>query len=440
MRNILLIGGTLIFILASLVLLNSISATTRDEMPDLESFPNRSTYNIGATGYSVFYSFLNSSSVTVSRWEEPFEKLNKSLNIENPQTLVIVGRVRKRITDDEIKHLLEWVNSGGRLVLIDREPYTQLQKVFEKKGLTILPDWSLHGFDPLDRYSMIGNTPAAKPVQPVPYLLGINAVQTSKLFASVNYYSTQDHVNPQDDSPDNSSDDEILGIKENLDMSAYGMSERMILMKTDTHGVFAEVKFGYGRIYFIGDPYIFSNAGISLADNARFGRMFLASLPKPLMFDEYHQGFAKGNKTIVSYFSNTPAIAIFFQVCVLAFVFVYSKSRRFSRPLPLKDKQRSAKTEYLAAMAGLSAKMGAYEIAIENIYGEFKKRMSRHFGKEVFLSPSAAAKIIAARLNESPDKLYNIFLRCEEILNGGKCSAKEALGLAAELRRLEKSL
>jgi hypothetical protein len=52
----------------------------------------------------------------------------------------------------------------------------------------------------------------------------------------------------------------------------------------------------------------------------------------------------------------------------------FSQSRRFARPLPPDEPNRLSKLEYVAAMAQLQQTTKGYDLAIENIYTDFRRR------------------------------------------------------------------
>ncbi|MGI8997973.1 MAG: DUF4350 domain-containing protein, partial [Pyrinomonadaceae bacterium] len=52
--------------------------------------------------------------------------LSRALGKSGPATFVIIGPLRRALTEEEAERLLSWVDGGGRLVVIDREPATEL--------------------------------------------------------------------------------------------------------------------------------------------------------------------------------------------------------------------------------------------------------------------------------------------------------------------------
>ena len=151
------------------------------------------------------------------------------------------------------------------------------------------------------------------------------------------------------------------------------------------------------RIVFVTDPYIVSNAGIAIADNAQLGINLVATNGGIVAFDEYHQGYGIDNNRFIQFFAGTPVVAIFIQAVVLIGFVFYSQSRRFARPVPEAEPDRLSKLEYVAAMAELQSRTRAYDLAIENIYNEFRRRAARLFGLEIH---QATSRELAIRIAE----------------------------------------
>src|SRR5215207_8549917 len=120
--TIILTFGVIIGLLA---LLNTLTYVKQDETPDMELAPNRSTYHSGPTGTRALHDFLNESGYKVIRWREtPQRLLSDSGKLVT--TFVVVGRAQMPFTAVEAEALRNWVARGGRFVLIDRRPDSEL--------------------------------------------------------------------------------------------------------------------------------------------------------------------------------------------------------------------------------------------------------------------------------------------------------------------------
>src|SRR5437762_9864088 len=125
MRQRLAIIITVLVVLVILIGLNAASYVEVEQPPDSEGAPDRSTFNSGATGTRALYDFLHESGFQVARWREAPSSLLNRVGTK-PSTLVVVGRPQVWFTKDDSEAVLRWVESGGRLVIIDRSPDREL--------------------------------------------------------------------------------------------------------------------------------------------------------------------------------------------------------------------------------------------------------------------------------------------------------------------------
>ncbi len=85
--------------------------------------------------------------------------------------------------------------------------------------------------------------------------------------------------------------------------------------------------------FFLSDPYIVSNAGIGLVDNAQAAINIVTAGGGIIAFDEYHQGYGATENEFFAYFAGTPVIAIGIQLILFVGLLFFTQSRRFARPL-----------------------------------------------------------------------------------------------------------
>ncbi|MEK7725411.1 MAG: DUF4350 domain-containing protein, partial [Acidobacteriota bacterium] len=352
MKQKMLIFLSFIFLIAVLIGINAVSYTQKDKEPDTELKANRSTYNTGATGTRAFYDLLAETGRKVTRWQEsPTSLFNAS---KKPNTFVIIGTTRLEIDEDETKQILRWVSEGGKLVIIDRYP----NDVF----LTTTAEWTLKNdarnsfalnVDPANQQQMTADTPAIKPSQPSIFTRGVNAVQPSRFASSliVNYGLTEGEkpapsMTPMYDMPPPPKATPMPTIEAPIEAPIVVKKDEKDVVATKTlnapfvhisngqKNILVEFPHGYGKIVYLSDPYIVSNAGISLVDNAQLGINIVASSEGIIAFDEYHQGYGANASSVWGYFSGTPVIPIFGQIALLIGLILFSQSRRFARPLP----------------------------------------------------------------------------------------------------------
>ncbi len=443
MKQKLFIFLFLFLLVAILVGLNAASYTQKEKTPDSEFSPNRSTFNSGATGTQAFYSLLSETGRKVKRWQEPptallTDKKNK------PAVFVVTGTLRREFEDNETQALLRWVSAGGRLVVMDREPPEGLLVTTANWKLTLNSPETAQIFtaDPTDQTQMTSDTAAIKPVQPTVFTQGVNAVQPSRFAASVTFtrFLDKDQSGDEEEMNGNASPPKPYAGSVDWVQSPSPIGP-VVHFAAGEKNLVVDAPFGDGRIVFLGDPYIVSNGGIALADNAQLAINLVAAGDGTVAFDEYHQGYGTDNNRLLQFFEGTPVVAIFFQTAMLIGLVLFSQSRRFARAVPEPEPDRLSKLEYVAAMAELQSRTKAFDLAIENIYNDFRRRAARYFGLDNFTAKSNdLADLIAERTGLDREQIANSLFKCEEIIRGEPTNKKEVLQLAETLRSIEHKL
>jgi len=466
MRQKFLIFTALIFLTVVLVGLNAASYVQKEKTPDSEVNPNRSTYNTGATGTRALYDLLAETGRKVSRWQQPPSALLAE-GASKPQTFVIVGKTRREFDEKEIEQIMRWVSGGGKLVIIDREPPEELIKTTASWNIKTDTESEppFFNFDPADQKQMTEKTNAAKPTQPTVYTNRINAVQPSRFASSINFQrfadagnltnTYQDSVAPKISADEDYDEDTPplpkpapSGYETNVNTTSANKSNEknsslapVAHLANNEKTLLADFPFGSGEIVFLTDPYIISNGGINLVDNAQLAINILDSREGLVAFDEFHQGYGAGENRLLGYFAGTPLVAISLQFAALVGLILFSQSRRFARPLPESDPNRLSKLEYVSAMAELQQRTKAYDLAIENIYTDFRRRTARLVGADNFTTSHVdLARLIAERAQLNHAEIEDLMFKCEDIIRGEPTNKREVLNLTSHLREVEEKL
>ena len=496
MKEKLVIFLTLIILIVVLIGINAASYVQKEKVPDSETMPNRSTYNTGATGTRAFYELLAETGRRVTRWQEPPLALSSQGKIK-PSTFVVIGSVKREFEDDEIDQLLAWVKKGGKLVVIDRAPNWRLLSTTTnwKIAAKAAQDMPFFNTDPSDQKQMTAETSAAKPIQPTIFTTAINAVQPSRYASTISLERlTDDKASkdkivtlegsgsggpvyrktplpedeedyPEDDPPRRIVTPTPFQTAANKNANyAYATPKPvnpprmqdappiaakkllaaapLVHLANDKKNILVDFAYGAGRIVYLADPYIVTNNGITLVDNAQLAVNIVSSGDGLIAFDEYHQGFGASENELLAYFAGTPLVPVALQLALLVGLVFYSQSRRFARALPEDEPDRLSKLEYVAAMAQLQQRTKAFDLAIENIYTDFRRRVARSFGVDNFTtSRTDLAKMIGERLSsEDPRAIDELMRQCEDISHGEATNKKVVLELAGRLRELEEKL
>lgn len=419
MREKIFVLLSFVMIVVALVGLNAASYVRIKEEPDSEDKARRTTFNAGATGTKAFYDFLRESGRHVVRWQKRTAALLEP-NKNQPATLLIIGKTARPLENEDARHILDWTSAGGRLVIVDRELNSQL---FPENG-----DWEISALSKpgfligqanSDNVSeMTNGVTAAKPVQPSIFTVAVNSVMPSK-------YASAIKIEAQND-------EEIA--------SETASQAPISLLASGDKTILVDYAYGAGRIVYLSDPYVVSNGGIALVDNLQLA-LNLAGTEGVIAFDEYHQGYGASGHPLYNYFENTPIPALFGQFALLVALLIYTKGRRFARPVPLPNPDRRSKLEYVAAMAELQRRAKTYDLAIENIYGRVRRELSRFAGVDnTTVTRTELAARIAERSKLDREELETLMRECEDAIQGEKINDKKALLLATKLREIEQQL
>lgn len=434
---------SIVLVIGVLILINAASHVSQDEPQDSELAPNRSTYHAGPTGSRALYDLLSESGYKVMRWREIPERL-LSHDKQNVQTFVIIGRTPVEIEDEEAATLALWVERGGRLVLVDREPpSTLLPASGDWTVSTSYGNYPTFAIDPANTEQMTENVSPVRPVQPTLLTQNVESVMPSKFASIINFRRIEikkehglghgfllpddsEYETPPTPEPTESPD------------AAVALSPAPVVHLAYSKGaLLLDYPVGKGRIIVLSDPYIFSNSGIALRDNLQLGINILASTEGLIAFDEYHHGKAAARNPLIGYFSGTPVIPILGQLALLVLVILWTLGRRFARPLPLVEVDRRSSLEFVASMAELQQRARAFDLAIENIYARTRRVLARYAGTDYNTSRAEIASRVAARSSLDAHQLEVLMRQCEDAINGERISERQTLQLAKRLRDLE---
>lgn len=445
MRQQFLLLAALMALVLILIGLNAVSYVQKEKLPDSEAQPNRSTFNSGATGTRALHDLLVATGKRVSRRQEPIGPEFENYDSRELDTFVIVGPIRREMSEEEVRHLLAWISAGGQLVLIDRDPERDLLTTTSRWEISVNEgrnsvsaterDYLIVSVDPSNQGQMTARTAAVKPVQPSLFNAQINGVQPSKFGTSIRITRVPGQVEE---------DGELVAAgsaEDNSDIPNLSNLAPVIHLANEDKSLLADFPFGAGRIVLLTDPYVVANGGIDLADNGQLALNVIGSRSGPIAFDEYHQGFGADDSRLLSYFAGTPVIAIFLQFTALIALVIFSRGRRFARPLPAESEDRLSKLEYVGAMAQLQSRTKAFDLAIENIYTDFRRRVSRFFGVDNYtVSKETLAGLVAKRLDMQAEEVADLMQRCEDIMHGEQTRRGKVLELVRRLREIEDAL
>ncbi len=442
----------------ALILINSAAYVTDEKKQDSELMPNRSTYNAGATGTRALHDFLNESGYQVMRWRDPPDRLLGTSG-QKVRTLVLIGRPIIPVDEEEAQTLLLWVERGGRLVIIDRRPDDHLlPRSGGWKVTTELLDFTAAA-DPARVDQMTEGVQPVQPAQPTLLTREVVSVMPSRFFSAIKVFalSKEEKKKADQDNSENKdagSDEDFTGGFDEPPPPASGSAPPVVVadsaggispapvvhLATAKAPLLVDYPHGKGRIVLLSDPYIVANGGLSLKDNLKLTINLLSASGGLIAFDEFHQGHGATHNAFVGYFEGTPVLAICGQIAFLILLMLWTRGRRFARPLPLAQIDRRSSLEFVASMAELQQRARAYDLAIENIYSRTRRVLARYAGVDYNSPRRAIAERIAARSTIKAHQLDTVMRQAEEAINGGGISERQSIQLVKRLREIETTL
>ena len=435
MRQRLTIILTFAVIIALLALVNSLSYVKQDKGQDFEITPNRSTYHSGPTGVRALHDLLNESGYKVIRWRETPQKLLTGSG-KLVKTFVVVGDIRVRFTDAEQNALFKWIAAGGHFVLIDRNPQEEGDSATPSTWKVTVKRFEFPTLDvnPGDSKQMTDKVVALQPVQPTLLTRNVKSVLPSRFASRMNIEPVPAGTKQTDDTTEPAED---TAPQEQTTSTPLAPVVHMV---DEKGALLIDFSYGSGKVAILTDPYIVSNGGLRLNDNLQLAVNLLTIGDGLIAFDEYHQGKGLMQNNFAGYFAGTPVLLVAAQVGLLVLLILWTRGRRFGRPLPLPQVDRRSSLEFVASMAELQQRARAFDLAIENIYTRTRRVLARHAGVDYNSSRSEIASRIALRGTIDANRLETLMRQCEDVINGKPCSWRQSIDLVRRLREVERDL
>jgi hypothetical protein len=284
------------------------------------------------------------------------------------------------------------------------------------------------------------------PTQPTPLTHDLQSVMPSKFMAAIKFFPRtkakgNDSEEESEDEGEEPPTPQPTRSEDSDEASENPMSPAPVVhLGSGEKALLVDYPHGKGRVIVLSDPFIVANGGIGLKDNLRLTLNLLGGPDEMIAFDEFHQGRAITRNEFANYFSGTPVLAIFGQIVLLVLLMLWTRGRRFGRPLPLPSVDRRSSLEFVASMAELQQRAGAFDLAIENVYNRTRRVLARYAGVEYNSPRSEIAKRVAERSTLDAHQLETLMRQSETAINSGAIGEKQSIHLVKRLREIERSL
>lgn len=384
-------NSTTIFLLLAIFLLivglNFVFLVDEQGEQESEQTGSRSSYRATPFGTLAFYTLLERNGYAVTRFEKALTKLNEQPAIG---TLVIIAPpFISAPGQEELEALNSWVEKGKLLVIIDRQRFVTLNGAQSRMA------YNREEF-------------ATRPLQPTLYSEGVEQIKLSPFASRVT-------------------------VESESTIYHYG---------DDKGAVLASANIGAGRVLWLTDPYLVANNGIAEADNVLLALNLFNQAPAgSIAFDEYHHGYnAASAEGVMAYFEGKPVKWMFWQMVLITALLVYTYGRRFARPLPLRRESRTTNLEFVSSMANITRLAKASDLAMQNIYSDFRTKLCRYSGLPARTDSPRLAAVAARRMQGNERDLRNLLAKCEKVVHGEPTSDAELLKLVTRIREIESKI
>ncbi|MCG9129447.1 hypothetical protein JT359_17805, partial [Candidatus Poribacteria bacterium] len=200
----------------------------------------------------------------------------------------------------------------------------------------------------------------------------------------------------------------------------------------ENQAVLATIQDGLGRVYFSTSENLFNENGLRHAGNATLFYNIMSTLPKKGhigLAEEYYysQGDTSPNSMLYMIFKTSWGLAAVY-ICIISFVFITLRGRRFGKPLDERAQNRRLSTEYVYAMTTLYQKGNTTRFVLAHIRDKFKADLGNRWHVNPNLdADSFLNEMINHGLNDEEAILSNII---HDLNQNDNITEKELVDLA----------
>lgn len=364
--------------------------------PPISAGPLNDTYSVEVSGRKAFYELAALQHPHVQRNDHSLLLLPDVL--ETDAAICLIGPARYPSTD-EWTHLLDWVESGGRLLVAARAHRPELSLDLLKVSVNPVKS--------------IRTLPIPRPGEPPPDTMSVS-VQCDWLdsTALIDWRSTG---------------------KIKSETSAE------VLLSVDDIPQAVRLSHGTGTIVLVASDYVFSNESLDArtTQNALLAVRLLDALGPvtEIIFDESLN--ITGTPKVVGILLDPVLRPLTVQLLILLVVFAWRGSRRFGGILPPGVPLRNDITEHIDAVGALNYKIrngcGAVRSYLDQLRAELRL---------TFDSPTQDLRVLqplAVRLQQTVPELQNLLRQAEEAANTPRLSRRDAASVIRNLARLRQA-
>jgi hypothetical protein len=310
------------------------------------------TYSSGSSGAKAAYLLLARLGYNIQRWEQSPRELP-----HGGGTVLVMAEPLGAPTQEEKKKLLEFLESGGRLIFTGRFP-----ALFERQAETV-PDLSpAIGWQKFAAQSPSPITEAAAQIT-----LTANAHWATRQFA----------------------------------IPLYGDGDKIVVVKYAT---------GKGEVLWWASATPLTNAGLKEPGNLEFLLACIGPAGGRILWDEYYHGY---RHSLTASVAQSPAKWIFVQLGIFALAILLTYSRRNGPICTPPPESRLSPLEFVQTLGSLYQQAGAASVAVDVVYQRFRYWLTRRLGMESNASIEELERAVHKRWNWQDDAFNQTLHACE---------------------------
>lgn len=152
--------------------------------------------------------------------------------------------------------------------------------------------------------------------------------------------------------------------------------EMVVLYGSENQAVVATLQDGDGRAYFTTSAHLFNENGLRHSGNAALFYNLMSTLPSKarigLAEGNYYAQSVTPSSAFINFVFKTPWGLAAVYICLILFVFMSLRGRRFGQPLDARQNNRRLSTEYVHAMTALYQKGNTRMDILRHIRDKFR--------------------------------------------------------------------
>ena len=189
--------------------------------------------------------------------------------------------------------------------------------------------------------------------------------------------------------------------------------EMAVLYGSNNQAVVATLQDSDGRVYFTTSAHLFNDIGLKHSGNAALFYNLMSTLPPKahigLVEGRYYAQNITPSSMFVNFVFKTPWGLAALYICLILFVFMVLKGRKFGQPLDVRLNNRRMSTEYVHAMTALYQKGNTRMDILKHIRDKFRADLGRRWRVNPNLNKTAFIdELIQHGANDEDEELYNL--------------------------------